>query len=177
MFIFKVCKSVIKWKTNQEATKPCWARARTGARLPPCKHSLIVGQSSAEREQHLHLQRETKYYQSSWRWRIPFWNPWQRTREKAWFSLRNRVLYSLVKREYIKNVHLLPVILSLLFYSYGSPVETGRKQHIQMSSRGRCWELKAGPFRSVRALLNTTEGSYGPGLYWRIFPESFPFKL
>lgn len=35
-----------------------------------------------------------------------------------------------VKHEYTKNVHLLAVILSFLFYSYGSPVKICRKQHM-----------------------------------------------
>lgn len=64
-----------------------------------------------------------------------------------------------VKHEYIKNVHLLAVILSFLFYSYGSSVNICRKQHIQVGSWVRCWELNTGDFR---AFLNTKEGNYYP---------------
>lgn len=70
-----------------------------------------------------------------------------------------------VKHEYIKNVHLLPVILSFLFYSYGSPMKIFRKQRIQVSSWVRCWELKAGDFSGIRAFLNTKEGSHYPRLH------------
>lgn len=62
-----------------------------------------------------------------------------------------------VKHECIKNVHLLAIILSFLFYSYGSPVKICRKQHMQVGSWVRHWELNTGDFRAV---LTTKEGNY-----------------
>lgn len=159
---------------NQEVTKACRARARAraraGAGLPSCKHSSIVGQRvSLQKGAASSPLKRNKIPWRPLKVESPLLESLAEDACESWVSLRSRVLYSLVKHEYIKNVHPLPVILSLLFYSYGSPEEAGRKQHARMSSWSRCWEPRAGRFRSLRALPTPTKAGMAP-------PESVPSK-
>lgn len=139
--------------------------------LPASIASLLARALLCKSEQH--LQREGRDCWSPWKWRLPFWNLWQRARVEAWVSLKNRVLYHLVKHDFFKNVYLLPVILSLPFLSSGCPLEISRKQHPQVSSWLRCWEMKTRHFSSIKAFLNIKEGIFCPWLHRHILPGSF----